>query len=388
MSTRALTADRVFDGWQLRAGLAVALDGAQIVDLMPVAQAKARGVPVQDLGAGVLMPGMVDLQVNGGGGVLLGAGADVAMLARICDSHIGLGATLVLPTLITESPEVTQQVLDAGVAAARAGLAGFGGLHLEGPHLDPARKGAHDGALLRPMTEADLSALAGAAAALPALMVTLAPEAVTPGQIACLAAAGVIVSLGHTGCSADAARAAAAAGARCVTHLFNAMAPLTARAPGLTGAALTGPLQVGIIADGVHVAAECLRLALAMKEPEALFVVSDAMAVAGTDAQEFMLGGRRVLRHRGGGGGQLPGRLALEDGTLAGADVSLPQSVAHLAGLGVDLARVLAMVSRIPADVIGARTHGRLLAGARADLVHLDQDLRLAAVWCGGVRHG
>ncbi len=374
----AFTAEQVFDGTQMRRGTAVLVDGSAVAGMIPSAEASARGLALTDLGPGILAAGMVDLQVNGGGGVLLGAGVDVVMLARICDSHARLGATLILPTLITDRPDVTQQVIDAGIAAARAGMPGFGGLHLEGPHLDPRRHGAHDPALIRPMTEADLSLLARAAADLPALMVTLAPEAATPAQIAQLAAAGVIVSLGHTGCSAAAAHAAHAAGATSVTHLFNAMNPLANRAPGLVGAALTSGLRVGIIADGVHVADECLRVALAMKAPEGLFLVSDAMAVAGTDADEFMLGARRVLRRNG--------RLTLEDGTLAGADISLPQSAAFLAGLGVAPERALAMTSRIPADVIGERAHGRLTPGARADMVHLAPDLSLRGVWRGGVR--
>lgn len=376
--TQAFTAERVFDGRALRAGVVVVVEGSAIAARLTLTEARAQGLAVRDLGAGILAPGLVDLQVNGGGGVMLGAGADVTMLARICDAHARLGATLILPTLITDRPEVTAQVIEAGMAAARARVPGFGGLHLEGPHLDPGRSGAHDPALIRPMSDADLTLLERAAKRLPALMVTVAPGAVNHAQIARLAAAGVVVSLGHSGCSAEAAHAAHAAGATCATHLFNAMGPLTARAPGLVGAVLTGPLRAGIIADGVHVAPDALRVALAMKAPEALFLVSDAMAVAGTAAEAFDLGGRRVLRR--------DGRLTLEDGTLAGADISLPQSLAHLARLGVDPARALAMASRIPAEVIGATAHGRLTPGARADLVHLAPDRALREVWQGGAR--
>ncbi|MCC5985712.1 MAG: N-acetylglucosamine-6-phosphate deacetylase [Rhodobacteraceae bacterium] len=376
--TEAFTAGQVFDGRALRTGVAVAVDGPEIAALLDLAEARAQGVAVRDLGAGILAPGLVDLQVNGGDGVMLGAGADARMLERICAAHARLGATLILPTLITDRPEVTVQVIEAGMAATRAGIAGFGGLHLEGPHLDPGRAGAHDPALIRPMSDSDLALLERATACLPALMVTVAPEAVSRAQIARLVAAGVVVSLGHSGCSAEAAHAASAAGATCATHLFNAMGPLAARAPGLVGAVLTGPLRAGIIADGVHVAEDALRVALAMKAPDALFLVSDAMAVAGTAADAFDLGGRRVLRR--------DGRLTLEDGTLAGADISLPQSLAHLARLGVDPALALAMASRIPAEVIGAPASGRLTPGARADLVHLAPDWTLRGVWQGGAR--
>ncbi|MCH8467727.1 MAG: amidohydrolase family protein, partial [Roseinatronobacter sp.] len=332
------------------------------------------------LWVGILAPGLVDLQVNGGGGLLVGPDTDMAQLAHICATHMALGACAILPTLITDHPDVTARVIAAGVAAMRAGVQGFAGLHLEGPHLAQARKGAHDPALIRAMSEADLALLLRAARELPALMVTLAPEAARLEQIRALAQAGVIVSLGHTDCTSAQARAAHAAGARAVTHLFNAMSGLQARAPGLVGAALSTDLRAGIIADGVHVAPECLQIALQMKAPDGLFLVSDAMAVAGSTLAEFSLGGRVIRRERGA----QAGRLTLADGTLAGADISLPQSLRHLVGLGVAPARALAMASRIPADVIAAPDRGRIVPGARADLVFLSPGLHLREVWCAG----
>jgi N-acetylglucosamine-6-phosphate deacetylase len=332
-----------------------------------------------DLAGGVLCPGFLDLQVNGGGGHLLGAGDPDAALAAMCAAHARLGTTGLLPTLITETEAVTGAVLAAGVRAARAGLPGFLGLHLEGPHIDPRRKGAHDAARIRPMTDDDVAMLGAAASALPALMVTLAPEAVTPAQISALTAAGVVVSLGHTDTDTKGARAAFAAGATCVTHLYNAMSPLGHRAPGLVGAALdsTG-VHVGIIPDGVHVLAEPFRVALACKRgPGILFAVSDAMAVAGTDQTEFTLQGRCILRAEG--------RLTLADGTLAGADVSLPQAVRWMVTqAGVPVERALSMVTSAPAAVLGLRDRGQIVPGQMADLVHLDRDWSLLGVWRGG----
>ena len=378
---QVIRADQVFDGTALHRDAAVQLgpDG-RVVAVHHGADALPRGLPCTDLGGCTLAPGMVDLQVNGGGGAMVGAETNAAQLAGICATHARLGTTAILPTLITDAPEVTRQVLEAGFQAAQRRVPGFAGLHLEGPHLDPARKGAHDARLIRPMADADLRELLRAAQDLPALMVTLAPEAVTFEQIGQLARAGIIVSLGHSGCSAQDARRAYEAGARCVTHLFNAMGGLQARAPGLVGAALTTGLSAGIIADGVHVAPEGLQVALAMKGPDGVFLVSDAMAVAGTSQQAFMLDGRQVLRARG--------RLTLEDGTLAGADVSLPQSVAYLVGLGVPLARALAMATRIPADLIGAVDRGRISAGARADFVVLARDMTVVSVWRDGMLQG
>ena len=378
MTRTIFTGARLFDGTGLHDRMALVVEDGRILALLPEAAAPA-GERVA-LSGGVLAPGFLDLQVNGGGGVMLGDAASVDGIARICAAHAPLGSLGLLPTLITDTPEVTARVLEAGIAAARAGVAGFLGLHLEGPHLDPRRKGAHDAALIRPMTGADLDRLCRAARDLPALMVTLAPESATPDQIAALAAAGAIVSLGHSDTGLAAARAAFAAGARCVTHLFNAMSQLGNREPGLVGAALDAETaHAGLIADGIHVAPEAMRIAVAAKRGEdRLFLVTDAMAVAGTGLTAFTLGGRRILRQGG--------RLTLEDGTLAGADLTLPQAVQVIVRqVGLPLDRALRMVTAIPAAVIGAGARlGHLAPGRAADLVHLSDDLTLAGVWRAG----
>lgn len=364
----------IFDGERLHEDAALRLSDRQIAGIVP-----DTGIGT-DLGGGILAPGLIDLQVNGGGGAMLGDNPTPEGIAAICAAHARLGTTGLLPTLITDRPETTVRVLAAGAEAARAGIPGFLGLHLEGPHLDPRRAGAHDPALIRPMEEADLNALLAARPELPALMVTLAPSAVTPAQISRLAAAGITVSLGHAECSFAEAQAAMAAGARLTTHLFNAMSGLGHREPGLVGATLDGDGFAGLIADGHHVAAPVLRIALAAKRggAERLFLVSDAMAVAGTDLAEFDLGERRILR-RGG-------RLTLADGTLAGADLTLPQAIAVMVHeVGVSLETALSMATRVPAKAAGLSARVGLLApGRQADVVHLGEDFALRQVWQGG----
>ncbi|MGQ0564986.1 MAG: N-acetylglucosamine-6-phosphate deacetylase [Gemmobacter sp.] len=364
----------VFDGTVLHRGAALVVEGGVVQGIVPAGDATAGDVV--RLPGGILAPGFIDLQVNGGGGWQVDGSADATRLAALCDVQARLGATGILPTLITDTPEATARVIAAGVAAK--GTPGFLGLHLEGPHLDPRRKGAHDPALIRPMDEADLARLLDAAAALPALMLTVAPEAVTPDQIGRLAAAGVVVSLGHSDCDAATAFRAIAAGARCATHLFNAMSPLGNREPGLVGAVLTGSLAAGLIADGLHVAPATMRVALAARA-DGIFLVSDCMGVAGTDATDLVLGGRRILR--------AGGRLTLQDGTLAGADLTLDRAVAVLVReVGVASARALAMATSVPAGVMGLQdSHGHLAPGRAADMVHLDDGLALRAVWRGGV---
>ncbi|OYU40166.1 MAG: N-acetylglucosamine-6-phosphate deacetylase [Pseudorhodobacter sp. PARRP1] len=373
MSRLILTAAEVFDGTQMLPDHAVVIEGGAITALLPTAKAPAG--PRQAL-SGTLAPGLIDLQVNGGAGIMLGGTATAESIATICATHARLGATGILPTLITDTPAATTAVIAAGIAAARARTPGFLGLHLEGPHLDPRRQGAHDPALIRPMTEADLTELCTAAAHLPALMLTLAPASVTTAQIAQLTQAGAIVSLGHSEATYTEATAATEAGAACVTHLFNAMSQLGNREPGLVGAVLSGTLHAGLIADGLHVHPATLRTALAARQ-DGLFLVSDAMAVAGTTLTEFTLGTRRILRQNG--------RLTLADGTLAGADLSLPQAIRLLISqLGQPPARALAMATSIPAALIRSAA-GTLRPGQPANLVQFTPDWALQTIWQNGV---
>lgn len=365
-----LAPTRLFDGQRLLTGLAVAIRDGRIAAILPVDRAS----PATRL-QGTLAPAFVDLQVNGGGGLMVGRGTDGAALRHICATHQRLGCAGVLPTLITDTPDTTAQVIDAGIRAV--GTPGFLGLHLEGPHLDPRRHGAHDPALVRPMRPEDLARLCDAARALPVLMVTLAPEAATPDQIATLSRAGVVVSLGHTDCNHDTARAAMAAGARCVTHLFNAMSQLGHRAPGLVGAVLAGNARAGLIADGIHVHPAAMRAALAARQ-DGIFLVTDCMGFAGTTLTAMSLNGRTIHRR--------DGRLTLDDGTLAGADLRMDEAIRILVGqVGIAPERALAMATAESARAVGlSDDYGALRQGGRADLVLLDDDLALQSVWIGG----
>ena len=370
--TTAIHAPRIFDGTDWHEAAALLIKGGRVAGIVPQGVAPS-GVTLDHM----LVPGLIDLQVNGGGGVLFNNDPTAEGIAAICAAHARLGTTATLVTLITDTPEVTARAVAAGQGAAHPG---FLGLHLEGPHLSRARKGTHDPALIRPMEDADLSALVRAAGALPHLVCTVAPESVTPDQIAALAQAGVTVSLGHSDCDHDTARASADAGARMVTHLFNAMSPLGHRTPNLVGAALDdGRLWTGIIADGYHVAPAALRIALRAKAgPAGLFLVSDAMSTVGSDATEITLNGRRILR--------AGGRLTLEDGTLAGADIALIDALRYLhRTLGLPLDDALRLASAAPAAALGLADRGHLRPGARADMVALTDDITAAATWIGGV---
>lgn len=377
----AYRAGHLHDGTGLRENSALVVADGLIQAIVP-AQDIPGAAAVRDLGGGMLLPGYVDLQVNGGGGLMLNDAPDPITLRRMVEAHAVLGATSILPTLITDTPEITAAAVAATIAAIAQGIPGIVGLHLEGPHLDPRRKGAHDPALIRPMQDADQQALVAAAQSLPALMVTLAPEAVRHEQITALVRAGIKVSLGHTDADFDTCRGSIDAGARCVTHLFNAMQQMTSREPGVVGAALDDVrVATGLIADGIHVHPAVMGAALRSKSGRGdVFLVSDAMAVAGTELDGFALNDRWI--------GRQGGRLTLADGTLAGADLDLTTALRVLVHqVGVPLDRAVQMATSVPARVIGQdRRIGRFVPGARADMVHLDDDLALCAVWQSGAQ--
>ena len=382
MSDRfALTGARIFDGADWHDDAALVVNGGLVEAILP-AGAIPSGVESIETGGVLLAPGFVDLQVNGGGGVMLNDHPDVASIETICRAHAPFGTTALLPTLITDTPAITAAAVAAGAAAARRKVPGFLGLHLEGPHLSVARKGAHDPALIRPMTDADEAALIAARKELPALLTTIAPESVEPARVAALAKAGLVISLGHSDTGYATANAFAAAGATVVTHLFNAMSQIGNREPGLAGAAIDiGGLSAGIIADGIHVDPATMAIALRAKTgPGKIVLVTDAMATIGTDMTSFTLNGRIIYRK--------DGSLRLADGTLAGADLDMISAVRYVHhAVGLDLDEALRMASLYPAQAIG-QSHrlGRFANGTAADIVALSDDLNVKGVWIDGAK--
>ncbi len=375
----AITGARIFDGdlWHEHHALVIEDGKVAAIALLRDVPAEAHIVPMDGLS---LVPGFVDLQVNGGGGVLLNEQRDVEGIRTICAAHARFGTTALLPTLITDTPEVTEEAIAAGLAARAAAVPGFLGLHLEGPHLSIARKGAHDPALIRPMEEADLERTVAARKGLEALLTTLAPENASNAQIARLAAAGVTVSLGHSDSGYATATAAVEAGAHVVTHLFNAMSQLGNREPGMVGATLDlGHVSAGLIADGFHVHPAAIRTALRAKRgPGRIFLVTDAMSPMGTDMTSFFLNGREIFREGG--------RLTLADGTLAGADIDMASCVRYMRDtVGIELEEALRMASLYPAEAIGMTGRkGRLTHGHDADFAVIDGNVAVVSTWIAG----
>ncbi|HCQ64502.1 MAG TPA: N-acetylglucosamine-6-phosphate deacetylase [Rhodobacteraceae bacterium] len=365
----------IFDGTDLRDDCALRLEDGVVAVLDGDDKVATMGEEI-DLAGDILAPAYVDLQVNGGGGVMFNDAPTPDTLARMAEAHARLGTGTILPTLITDTPGHTRAAIDAVAAAVAEGVAGIAGLHLEGPHLSLARKGAHDPALIRPMTDADLALLIDAAGRLPLLMMTVAPENVTRDQVRAMAGAGILLALGHTDTDYATCLAYQEAGVSCVTHLFNAMRGLGHREPGVVGAALdSGGLSTGLIADGIHVHPASMRAAFAAKRgPGEIYLVTDAMAPAGTDIESFELNGREITR--------ADGRLTLADGTLAGADLDLTRALKVLTQeVGLPLDRALRAATSTPARIAGIGA-GVLKPGARAALVRIAADLS----GCGSAR--
>lgn len=375
----AITGARIFDGDLWHENSVLLIEDGKVAAIVPPRDVPdgTRTVPMDGLS---LVPGFIDLQVNGGGGVLLNERPDLEGIRTICAAHARFGTTGLLPTLITDNRTVTSATIAAGLEAQRAAVPGFLGLHLEGPHLSLARKGAHDPALIRPMEQADLDRTIEARNGLVALLMTLAPENATNDQIAALRAAGVTVSLGHSDCDYATAGLAVEAGASMMTHLFNAMSQLGNREPGMVGAALDlGHLNAGLIADGFHVHPASIRTALTAKRgPGRIFLVTDAMSTIGTDMTSFFLNGREIFREGG--------RLTLADGTLAGADIDMASCIRYMRDtVGIDLEEALRMASLYPAEAIGMTGRkGRLTHGHDADFAVIDEGVNVVSTWIGG----
>jgi len=365
------------DGDGLTEGRAVLIDDGRISDIVAASDRRARRAQRHDLEGALLLPGFLDAQVNGGGGVLFNDSPSVEAIRTIGSAHRRFGTTGFLPTLISDDLEVVARAIAAVRSAIDSGVPGVLGIHIEGPFLNVERKGVHDPAKLR---ELDVSAV-GLLTSLGKgkTLVTLAPEMTTPEIIEGLVAAGVVVSAGHTNATYAQITTALRHGLTGFTHLFNAMSQLTGREPGTVGAALDDASSwCGIIVDGLHTSPVVLRIALRCKPHERFMLVTDAMPSVGTNASSFELQGRRIL---------VSGTVCLdEDGRLAGSNIDMASCVRNaIQMLGVSLPQAVRMASQWPAEFLGLGSEtGRIAPGFRANLVAADDDLQVLETWIDG----
>ncbi len=357
---------QVFDGERLRPDCAVKLDDGRITTVL-TADDIPTNAKVLRLD-GILSPGFVDLQVNGGGDVMFNTDCTSQGLARITAAHRRFGTVRIMPTVITDAPEVLDRATEAIICAADN--PDILGLHIEGPHISNIQRGTHDAGFIRPLDDRTMGHVKRLRARNIPVMITIAPETVSNDQIGALAATGAIVSIGHSGGSAKMTRSALRAGGTCFTHLFNAMSPMLNRAPGVVGAAINSDAYAGIICDGYHVADEMLGLAIrARPMPDRMFLVSDAMATVG-GGDHFELYGQRIELN--------DGKLINSDGGLAGAHVTMFASLQRLVNVvGVGLADALRMATSIPFGLAtGTGTPQSMLTGMELrDLIVIAADL-------------
>jgi len=328
---------------------------------------------------GLVVPGFIDLQVNGGGGVLFNDSPSVNNLRTIIAAHSQFGTTGMLPTLITDKVEVMEQAADAMALAIAEKVPGILGIHFEGPHLSIAKKGTHAQEYIRPISDEEWTILERKD--IGQVLVTLAPETVSLNDIKRMVSLGIKVCLGHTNADYKTAQAAMDAGADGFTHLFNAMSPIQGREPGVTGCALLNDqASCGIIIDGHHVDYASVKLALKTKPTGKVFLVSDAMSTIGTDQTEFSFFDRTIYLK--------DGRLTSTTGELAGAALDMAQAVenTHL-GLGLPLDESIRMATQYPADYINqGDIRGALTIEHQADFVVLNDDFKVQATWIAGQR--
>ncbi|CAK0780031.1 N-acetylglucosamine-6-phosphate deacetylase [Azospirillaceae bacterium] len=379
----ALVGAQVFTGDEWRTKCAVVIDGARIAAVTSELALPESLIRIE-LGGGVLAPGFIDLQVNGGGGVLFNDDPTPEAIRTIGAAHRRGGTTGFLPTLISDC-SARRAAAAAAVRTARAQeRSGVLGLHLEGPHLNPSRRGVHDARWLGAPTAEDMALLTALAessggAALGVVLSTMAPEVVSSSQIAALVGKGMRLAIGHSESSYEQCKEALAAGMSGFTHLFNAMSPLMGRAPGAVGAALdSAGAWVGVIADGWHVHEAALRLAWRCKGANRLCLTTDAMPPSASETKSFFLGDERILAQ--------DGRCATVDGRLAGSCLTMIEAIAFcVRRLEIPLGDCLRMAAATPAEWLGiADRHGRIAPGLQADLVLLDDKPSVRATWVGG----
>ena len=342
-----------------------------------ISDAAPEGTNIVDLAGDLLLPGFIDVQVNGGGGRLFNEDPSVETVGIMAAAHRRFGTTGLLPTLISDDLSVVRKGIAAVEDAIEAGVPGILGIHIEGPFLSRARRGIHLASMLQDFDDRLLEMVASARRG--KVIVTVAPECVTPSQITGLVQAGAVVCAGHSDADYETVKAAINAGASGFTHLFNGMSQLTNRAPGMVGAALEDrSTYAGIIIDGYHLHPASFRVALNAKGADRLMLVTDAMAAAGSEEREFTLQGRTISRE-----GQ---RLVNEDGVLAGSTLTMVEAVANAIEQGqISLPTAVQMASLTPAHFLGLQDEtGAIAPGLRADLVVVRADFSVVSSWIGG----
>lgn len=374
---KALFNCRLFDGLEFHTGLSVLLADGKVSELVPELDIPASVTERCDLDGHMLAPGLIDIQVNGGGGVMFNDAPTVETIRTMGEAHRRFGTTGFLPTLISTDFATMKKAIGAVSQAMDEGVPGILGIHFEGPFLNPVRCGIHEASRLVQIDENAFELLTSLRQG--CTLVTLAPECTSPGMIKRLTEQGVVVFGGHSDASYEQTRDALKAGLIGFTHLFNAMSPMQSRAPGMVGAALEDrDSWVGLIADGQHVHPATFAVAVAAKRRGYSVLVTDAMASVGYGEKAFIFDGQEIE--------VVNGSCRLSSGALAGSDLDMISAVRNTVRfLGLNPSEALRMASAYPAHALGLEDRlGYIRVGYRADFVEVDEDLNLYRSWIGG----
>jgi N-acetylglucosamine-6-phosphate deacetylase len=362
----------LFDGQEFKQDQCI-----NIVDGKITSVSSGKAAQADEVLDGLLVPGFIDVQVNGGGGVLFNNQPTMPSLKIISEAHQQFGTTSMLPTLITDSLVTMQFAADAMAEAISKQLPGIIGIHYEGPHLSQPRKGIHPQVHIRCISDKELALFTRKD--LGKVLITLAPENVSPDIIKDLVKQGIIVCLGHSNASSKQVEEALQAGATGFTHLYNAMSPLTSRESGMVGTALLDDnAYCGLIVDHHHVSSSSSKLAIKCKTANKIMLVTDAMSHVGSNLITETFLDMHITRQAD--------KLTIAGGTLAGSALDMASAVRNVhQDLKVPLAQSLQMASLTPATFLSlAQQYGRIAINYTADWVVLDNNLNVRQTWIGG----
>ena len=375
---KALVNGVVFDGERLLQQHTVLLNGSLVEAVVPDAELPAGFTETIDLNGHFLVPGFIDLQVNGGGGIMFNSAPTVETIRTIVEGHRQYGTTGLLPTLITTSFDVMAQAIAAVDQAMAEEMSGVLGIHLEGPFLNAEKKGAHDAGKFCLLDEQGVALVSSLKQG--KTIATIAPELTSPEIIAQLKSEGVIVCAGHTNANYQQTRQALDAGIDGFTHLYNAMTPLQSREPGMVGAALEDCQSwFGIIADGYHMHPAAFHVAVAAKQQGGAILVTDAMSTVGFDKNYFELDGETIR--------SADGRCINAAGSLAGSDLDMMSAVNNASDFAnIDWLEALRMASLYPAQALGMENDlGYIKPGYRACLTLVNNNREVVNTWVDGI---
>ncbi len=372
----ALVNGNIFTGEQWLSSHALIMDGEKIIAICDQDNLPTGIESTIDLNGKRLIPGLIDTQVNGGGGVLFNDSPSVAAIKTIGAAHRQFGTTGFYPTLISDDLAVVAKAIDAVNQAIEQKVPGVLGIHLEGPFLNPERKGVHDASKFKVIDEHAFELLTSLKAG--KTLITIAPELTTPHMIKRLVEAGIVVAAGHSAANYAQTKTALAAGLSSFTHLFNAMTPFTSREPGMVGAALEDVNSFcGIIADGYHLHPATIKVAHQAKAKGKCVLVTDAMPSVGSANKNFMLNGELIQCTNG--------KLTTATGTLAGSDLDMLSAVRNTHQIfGIGLEETIRMGSEYPAAMMGEKYLGTLAVGNNASMILIDDDFKLLNSWING----